>query len=61
MSLITASLLDEVLEQEGGVADDACGPGLFVLTALQDQSIVHVTFRMQTGLQQETGNSHSDH
>lgn len=37
---------DESVEEQGGVADNACCSGLFMLTALQGQPVVHVTFRM---------------
>lgn len=48
-----SSLLDEVGEEECGVADDASGAGLFVLAALQDEPVVHVTFRVEAGLVRE--------
>lgn len=43
-------LLDEVGEEEGGVADDPSGAGLLVLAALQDKAVIHVTLSMQAGL-----------
>lgn len=46
-------LLDEVGEEERGVADDASSPRLFMLTALQGKPIVHVALSMQTGLDQD--------
>lgn len=39
-------LLDEVGEEESGVTDDASSPGLFMLTALQGETVVHVALRM---------------
>lgn len=47
------SLLDKVGEEECGVADDASSPRLLMLTALQDESVIHVTLRMQAGLDQD--------
>lgn len=44
------SLLDEVGEEERGVADDACGSGLLVLTKLQGQPVIRVALRMQARL-----------
>lgn len=44
-------LLDELTEEEGGVADDAHGPGLLVLAELQDQPVVHVALWVQDNLQ----------
>lgn len=46
-------LLDEVGEEDRGVADDASGPRLLMLTALQDESIIHVALRMQAGLDKD--------
>lgn len=43
-------ILDEVAEEEGSVANDACSSRLLVLTALQDQPVIHVALRMQAGL-----------
>ena len=48
---VCVSAPDEAAEQTGGVADDACSTGLLVLTALQGQTVVHVTFRVKTGLE----------
>ncbi len=55
------ALLDKVGEEERGVADDASGPGLLMLTALQDKPIVHVALRMQAGLDQDTHKYAFDH
>lgn len=41
---------DEAVEEQRGVADDARRPGLFVLTALQGQPVVHVTFSVEARL-----------
>lgn len=49
--LSTCSAPDESLKEKRGVADDARGAGLLVLTALEGQSIIHVTFRMQACLE----------
>lgn len=38
------SIPDEPFEEQRCVANDACGARLLVLTALQGQPIVHVTF-----------------
>lgn len=48
-----ASLLYKVGKEERGVADDASSPRLLMLTALQDEPIIHVTLRMQAGLDQD--------
>lgn len=37
---------DEPVEEQRCVADDACGTGLLVLTPLQGQPVIHVTFSM---------------
>lgn len=37
---------DEPVEEQRCVADDACGAGLLVLTPLQGQAVIHVTFSM---------------
>lgn len=46
---------DESVKEQCGVADDACGAGLLVLTALQGQPIIHVTFSVQTRLERTGG------
>lgn len=40
------SLLDEVGKEDRGVADDARSPRLLVLTALEDEPVIHVALRM---------------
>lgn len=45
------SVPDESVKEQCGVADDSCGAGLLVLTALQGQPVVHVTFRMEARLE----------
>lgn len=45
------SIPDESVEQQSRVADDACGAGLLMLTALQGQAVIHVTFSMQARLE----------
>lgn len=52
------SLLDEVGEEECGVADDASSARLLMLTALQDEPIIHVTLRMEAGLVQDREHIH---
>lgn len=52
------SLLDEVGEEECGVADDASSARLLVLTALQDEPIIHVTLRVEAGLVQDREHIH---
>lgn len=49
--LSPCSVPDESLKEKRGVADDARGAGLLVLTALEGQSVIHVTFRMQACLE----------
>lgn len=44
------SLLNEVGEEDGAVADNASSPRLLMLTALQDKPIVHVALGVQAGL-----------
>lgn len=39
-------LLDEVGKEERGVTDDACSPRLLMLTALEDEPVIHVALRM---------------
>ena len=41
---------DEAAEEAGGVADDAGGTGLLVLTPLQGQPVVHVALCVETRL-----------
>lgn len=47
-SSVTAmlSIPDESVKEQRGVADDSRGTGLLVLTTLQGQPVIHVTFRM---------------
>lgn len=40
------SLLDKVCEEQCGVANDAGSPRLLMLTALEDQPIIHVALRV---------------
>lgn len=42
---------DEAVEEQRGVSDDARRPGLFVLTALQGQPVIHVTFSVEARLE----------
>lgn len=49
--LANGSAPDEAVEEQRGVADDARRPGLFVLTALQGQPVVHVTFSVEARLE----------
>ena len=48
---LMCSIPDESVEQQSRVADDACGAGLLMLTALQGQTVIHVTFSMQARLE----------
>lgn len=54
------SIPDESVKEQCGVADDTCGAGLLVLTALQGQPVIHVTFSMQTCLEKAGGEGARD-
>lgn len=45
-STVFSIIPDESVKEQRAVADDASSAGLFVLTALQGQPVIHVTFRM---------------
>lgn len=51
LAAANGSAPDEAVEEQRGVADDARRPGLFVLTALQGQPVVHVTFSVEARLE----------
>lgn len=51
MAVANGSAPDEAVEEQRGVADDARRPRLFVLTALQGQPVVHVTFSVEARLE----------
>lgn len=51
LAVANGSAPDEAVEEQRGVADDARRPGLFVLTALQGETVVHVTFSVEARLE----------